>query len=458
MESKVLKLYKQEGKFGTYQIMLPAVACSQPILKYLPASYGDLWVFIKNNYGLVFMQEDRMEQVAKSFIELANDSFPPGWQEHWQDIDHKITQAARQISHLDLSSLSAKDLEEKYLELFSLAEDMWAISIFIDTLDAGYDQVAIERIATERGLSPHEVQVLLAPSAPSYIAQWESALLAVKHGDMSLEQLEDKFFWYKTDYTEFGELDEQFINSHMAEAKPSDFISPEEEQQTILQQHNLSANPLETFRILANWRDDRKRLHFTSLYGLMRLIREGLKRLQIEQDLANSLLSIEVKDMFQGHIDGATLQSRHNGELMVHILENGTYLVKEDNEAIEELQQLQQFLPKTEVEEVKGMIACKGEAQGTARVIFKVNGPEAEAMQPGDILITSMTRPEFVPLMRKAAAIVTDEGGISCHAAIVSRELGIPCIIGTKIATKVFATGDQVKVDALQGIAQKVGA
>ena len=66
--------------------------------------------------------------------------------------------------------------------------------------------------------------------------------------------------------------------------------------------------------------------------------------------------------------------------------------------------------------------------------------------------MTGMTRPEFVPLMKRASAIVTDEGGITCHAAIVSRELNIPCIIGTKIVTKVLKDGDEVEVDADNGV------
>jgi len=59
--------------------------------------------------------------------------------------------------------------------------------------------------------------------------------------------------------------------------------------------------------------------------------------------------------------------------------------------------------------------------------------------------------------MKKAGAIVTDEGGITCHAAIVSRELGIPCVVGTKIVTKVFKDGDLVEVDANKGLVKKVG-
>ena len=74
----------------------------------------------------------------------------------------------------------------------------------------------------------------------------------------------------------------------------------------------------------------------------------------------------------------------------------------------------------------------------------------------GDILVATMTFPNYVPAMEKAAAFVTDEGGILCHAAIIAREMRKPCIIGTKIATKVFKDGDKVEVDATKGIVRKI--
>ena len=103
---------------------------------------------------------------------------------------------------------------------------------------------------------------------------------------------------------------------------------------------------------------------------------------------------------------------------------------------------------------IKGQIACRGKVKGVAKIVF--NPERSEHFNDGDILITGMTRPEFVPLMKKASAIVTDEGGITCHAAIVSRELGITCIIGTKIATKVLKNGDMVEVDAEKGVVRKL--
>jgi pyruvate,water dikinase len=101
---------------------------------------------------------------------------------------------------------------------------------------------------------------------------------------------------------------------------------------------------------------------------------------------------------------------------------------------------------------VKGLPASPGVAAGVARVIFDPKSPEAMEFRDGDILVTKMTDPDWVPLMKKAAAIVTDEGGMTSHAAIVSRELGTPCIVGTGNATKAIPHGAEVTVDASRGI------
>ncbi|WP_205835755.1 pyruvate, water dikinase [Metallosphaera hakonensis] len=99
---------------------------------------------------------------------------------------------------------------------------------------------------------------------------------------------------------------------------------------------------------------------------------------------------------------------------------------------------------------VKGLAASPGIASGKARVLVDVR--EAKEFQKGEILVTKMTDPDWVPVMKIASAIVTDEGGITSHAAIVSRELGIPAIVGAKDATKVLETGQEITVDATRGV------
>lgn len=98
----------------------------------------------------------------------------------------------------------------------------------------------------------------------------------------------------------------------------------------------------------------------------------------------------------------------------------------------------------------RGLGASPGIAAGRARILAGIE--ESDRFRPGDILVTRMTAPDWVPLMRKAAAIVTDEGGSTAHAAIVSRELGIPCIVGTGDATKRIPDGAIITVDAREGM------
>ncbi len=100
---------------------------------------------------------------------------------------------------------------------------------------------------------------------------------------------------------------------------------------------------------------------------------------------------------------------------------------------------------------LKGLPASPGIYSGKTRIVLS---PEdaAKKIQKGDILVTKMTNPDWVPYMRLAGAIVTDEGGMTCHAAIVSRELGIPCIVGSKEATKLLRDGETYTVDARSGV------
>ena len=101
---------------------------------------------------------------------------------------------------------------------------------------------------------------------------------------------------------------------------------------------------------------------------------------------------------------------------------------------------------------VKGISAGRrGYGSGIAKIV-RTPGEAAKTMRKGDILVTDMTNPDFVPFMKIASAIVTDKGGVTSHAAIVSRELSIPCIVGTEIATKVMETGKEYTVDSRNGI------
>ncbi len=103
---------------------------------------------------------------------------------------------------------------------------------------------------------------------------------------------------------------------------------------------------------------------------------------------------------------------------------------------------------------IKGISAQPGRYKGKARIVKNLY--KLEQCQPREVLVTFMTRPQFNSVIKRVGAIVTDEGGILSHAAILAREYKIPCIVGTKIATKVLRDGDRVEVDAMKGIVRKI--
>lgn len=132
-------------------------------------------------------------------------------------------------------------------------------------------------------------------------------------------------------------------------------------------------------------------------------------------------------------------------------LATGEVVFDYNQEKFKKLNLLQDY---SVTKEFKGNIAYKGIARGRVRIINSVT--DIGDFEEGDIIVSFNTNPSLMPALIKCGGIVTDEGGIMCHAAIVSRELKKPCIIGTKIATRVLKDGDKVEVDAEKGIVRKL--
>ena len=143
-----------------------------------------------------------------------------------------------------------------------------------------------------------------------------------------------------------------------------------------------------------------------------------------------------------------TLERRHNC-IGIYFDQNKVHMLqKKEVEGIESF-----WVENIIAKGINGTPAFKGKVTGVCRVVFDYKKAN---ISKGEILVTGMTDPNFVPLIKKAAGIITDGGGLLSHAAIISRELKKPCIIGTKIATQVLKNGDLVEVDASKGIVRRI--
>ncbi len=182
------------------------------------------------------------------------------------------------------------------------------------------------------------------------------------------------------------------------------------------------------------------------------LLKEIAKRLNLSR--------YHVQMMLRGEVETALVKGKLDRKNIAERMKHCTFYVERNFEQVY-LGQMEKKIGATidikidkNIKELGGQIAQPGFARGMVKKIFRAK--DMGKFKQGDILVSVATDPDIVPAMKRAAAIVTEQGGITSHAAIVSRELGIPCIIGTKIATRVFKDGDMVEVDANKGIVRKI--
>lgn len=187
-----------------------------------------------------------------------------------------------------------------------------------------------------------------------------------------------------------------------------------------------------------------------SYYYPIPLLKEIANRMKIKLDDVMFLIPDEIENFFKKGVKpgGDKVEERKKHYAIVMI--DGTIDIISDREEIERLKEMFIIKEKIEAEILRGNTAYPGLIKGKVRILGSIK--DVGKLQRGEILVTSMTTPDMTLAIHKAAAIVTDEGGITCHAAICSRELKIPCVIATKIATKVLEDGDKIEVNADEGI------
>jgi phosphohistidine swiveling domain-containing protein len=205
-------------------------------------------------------------------------------------------------------------------------------------------------------------------------------------------------------------------------------------------------------------RDRRKNFFAQGMTILYRIAERMFDEAKVERDL---IPYYTVHELLRGTTfleeSAATLRDRTNGfQWLVPYVGEVQGYSRNIDPGVENINRYytESHTSKEQSDTIKGQSGFKGVVRGRVRIVLNVQSDHG--FVEGEILVAGMTRPEYVPLMKKALAIITDEGGITCHAAIVARELKKPCIIGTKIATRVLHDGDLVEVDADSGMVRVI--
>ncbi len=340
---------------------------------------------------------------------------------------------------------------------------------------------ALEAAAARRGLTDRLIEfrdVVFSPSAPNALAEERAALLkiAVRFGSergparfRALEQHAAEFGFipcydaidapWTVDHFE-AELTE--ILSHgdaviqvEREKLVTKFLNRRQAFRQLLRDLKPTNREAELLRMaheVAFLKDERDDYRRRQMAAIRPLYAELARRADLPERAPLYLIHDEMVAWFRtGHlpIPRSVLLERLDRYLLIQTDDGPVQAY--GGSAVDTVMATLQFADTREAAtELRGLVGNGGQVQGPVRIVHTVH--DLKKVQAGDVMVAVTTNPDYLSAMRRCVAFVTDEGGITSHAAIVARELHVPCIVGTKHATKTFRDGDLVEVNATGGI------
>lgn len=471
-------LYRQEGELVPFTAWPWMRMITQLDKKYFFVDYNYLYAYFKKDYLWVYWDLEAMNKLSSSIYQQYKDTI--------NRIYLPFTEKAQELEEFylntydeDFNLYSAEKLLTFISTLWQKHTAMWSRSLFIDSFDPGTDQQEIACVAAKYNLTMEETAILTTPEqltfASERMLEFYSLLLKLKAKFGSVEELVEspamqehrkRYDYYQYSYAHVHHLTEKQVivegrnllgNSVKLKKEYEKLRQYSQDQRgkvkLILKKHKLQNNSLYFFQQLTYWREHRKKVNLMGVHIWHRLFEALESKTGIPKRYLEYLNYDEISQLLEGKISNKVLKERCEKGVMIHVTREGhTLFVGKD--AVAKKQECEKKIIVNTSEELKGQIACKGIAQGRVKII--ITRDDFVKFRAGDVLVAGMTRPEHVPLMKKAAAIITNEGGITCHAAIVSRELNKPCIIGTKVATEVLKDGEMVEVDAGRGVIRRM--
>ncbi len=360
-------------------------------------------------------------------------------------------------SHL-LKDLDSPSLAKLIFGFYETLVAYWGPTFFPELGNYGaehYLEGLLSAQIKERSEVLRVMEIITAPEEFSFYQMEEIELSTC----IDISKHQQKYFWLKNNHNRvevllvsYFEGRKELLNQNLKTTLEKNLAATIEKKIQAQKEWGLTEAIMETGRVISNnivWQDQRKMNTFISLHFKYLLLQEVSRRLDITEKDLFTITLYEMGELVSGKDFSTIFKDREQG-VGVFCQKNSiqqlsaTEVTEYWNLYAEDKFEIKNF------ESFSGTLVSKGSGnvQGKVQILLDPMAPFEE----GSILVTSMTSPEYVFAMRKALAIITDTGGIGSHAAITSRELNKPCIVGTKVATKVLKDGDIVEIDTNKGI------
>lgn len=491
--------YRQSGSMKPLTLSYPWLTAIKLTIhgRRIPVYFRNVYGYMKDDFGLLYWPEKSMEQVANYYLKKQEgDHFfiqrlEKWWQRNPRDQFLKIV---TELEEQDFTQLNAAQFYSAF-RIFSRAYiETWQETLFHDAFDLMGERFLDDYIKKEAVKLPAtQLLTLLSSDKPSVLQKEkfdlaELAKVADQHkrlkklvgmGKLSaikrdfpsfyrrLVRHSQQYYWKHNDYAHIirlgpadlleelrGLLNQDNVWHEILSAKRK-FARVKSNKQRLFKRLGLSIGLQSLFTLLSTiskWRDDRKAVNQLGNVFVRKFAKEISRRTGIPQDDLEYGLYWEYKKFFKPTATyRRSLHARSKGGFG-YILHPG---LKTDIFIGKAAKGLSEFLDRRiDQKGLHGRSAYAGVVSGRVKLILTQK--DFYKMKRGDILVAPNTRPEYVPVIKIAAAIISEEGGLTCHTAIVSRELKIPALVGVQGAIAALKDGDRVEVDAVKGIVRKL--
>jgi phosphohistidine swiveling domain-containing protein len=457
-------------KVDAYPAFIYAVCCDMTKSPYgWPQSEGffighDFYWY--DNWSDIWSHGDKY--IAK-YLKNSHGALPAGRYRKYNTAFKILRRQVAAVARLNFRGLSLSELRRAWFGFLKVYSHFWFVVTDIEVLSYAASH-RLEQLIT-RGkipLNPEEISQLSAFPQRSYILEEEYELLKIAFflktagRAVALRRHARKFSWILNGYHGVRRADENFFRKRLQKLLRDKkslehyyhlkhyYRETNKRFSAVVKKYKLDREIVKYARLAQQAsfiQDRRKALSWLATDYIVELYRVLAKFLGISLEQSLYILWDEF-DRALGDKKKLLIEiAKRQRSCRLRIMGDRTTISTADVGQIFSV--FEKEYTKASNREIKGTVAYAGQVTGRVQIV--ANGRQINSFKPGRILVALMTSPDYILAMKRAKAIVTDDGGLTCHAAIVARELKKPCIVGTRNATRLLHDGDLVEVDANQG-------
>ena len=384
----------------------------------------------------------------------------------WQRDVKNVQNWQKEIEKLGtLSRLSQKEFVALWKKMQSVLYQFWPNGLISELANYGADKPIEnelrEYIKNELELAA-AMETLTTPEKISFYQEEELDLAQTS----DVKAHAQKYFWIGNGYGGVHTLDVDYFAKRKKEL-PLSFKKEVQERLTeikkkkseVSKKYRLSPHVIEMCNTFVNgieWQDQRKKMILIYVHYKELMLSEASRRLHIPEDDLRNFGTAEIFEMLHGKLPSQKMIKDRRVAFAAAMVPNKELKMLNSKTALTYWKTYLEKQIDSSTKELRGIVVSSSAKPIRARVKILRDPHNADSFDKGDILVAPMTTPEYIFAMKKASAIITDTGGLMSHAAITSRELGVPCIVGTKYSTSWLKDGDLVEVDTNQGVVRKI--